>query len=82
MKNVIKLENYYSPEELKARLGEFIYYYNYLRYHEGINNLTPASVYYNQAEQILSERKKIKELTLKERRFDYFENKMLMMVQC
>ena len=79
MKNVIKLETYYSPEELKARLEEFIYYYNYLRYHEGIDNLTPASVYYGHSGQILSERAKIKEQTLMARRSEYFEEKMIMM---
>jgi len=30
MKNVIKLDNYYSPEELEKSLAEFIEYYNIL----------------------------------------------------
>jgi transposase InsO family protein len=46
MKNVIKLDNYYSPGELKQRLSEFIEYYNNYRYHESLNNLTPADVFY------------------------------------
>lgn len=45
MKNVIKLDNYYSPEELKRSLSEFINYYNNERYHESLENLTPADVY-------------------------------------
>jgi putative transposase len=41
MKNQVLLENYYLQGDLKARLGEFIEYYNTERYHEGLNNLTP-----------------------------------------
>ncbi|UCG29022.1 MAG: transposase, partial [Bacteroidales bacterium] len=44
MKNVIKLENSYSPDELRIRLSEFINYYNNHRYHESLNNETPADV--------------------------------------
>jgi len=45
MKNVIKLENYYSPEELKRAIAEFVDYYNHHRYHESLNNLTPAEFF-------------------------------------
>jgi transposase InsO family protein len=45
MKNQVLLENYYLPGDLKARLGEFIGYYNTQRYHESLNNLTPEDVY-------------------------------------
>jgi len=33
MKNVIKLDNYYSPEELEKSLADFVEYYNIDRYH-------------------------------------------------
>lgn len=46
MKNLVKLENYYSPGELEAKLKGFVNYCNNKRYHESINNLTPADVYY------------------------------------
>lgn len=46
MKNVIKLEHYYSPEQLERALEKFVPYYNFERYHEAINNLTPAEVYF------------------------------------
>ena len=49
MKNQVLLENYYLPEELKVRIGEFVQYYNYERYHESLDNLTPAEVYYGRA---------------------------------
>jgi hypothetical protein len=45
MKNVINLENYYYPWELEIQLEKFVEYYNHERYHEAINNLTPADVY-------------------------------------
>ena len=36
MKNQVLLENYYLPGELKARIGEFVDYYNTERYHESL----------------------------------------------
>ena len=71
MKNVIKLENYYSPEDLQNAIDQFVQYYNYHRYHESLNNMTPADVYYGRAEIILKVRQEIKEKTLKERRRNY-----------
>ena len=53
MKNVIKLENYYSPEELKYRLEQFVIYYNNSRYHESLKNVTPADVYFGRDKIIL-----------------------------
>lgn len=29
MKNVVKLDNYYCPEELTSALEKFVHYYNY-----------------------------------------------------
>jgi transposase InsO family protein len=51
MKNIIKLENYYSPDELRYRLAEFIEYYNHERYHESLDNLTPADVYFGRKDK-------------------------------
>jgi transposase InsO family protein len=45
MKNIVKLEHYYSPEEWEAKIIEFAEYYNKHRYHESLNNVTPADVY-------------------------------------
>ena len=77
MKNTIKLDKYYSPEELKRALEKFIYYYNNLRYHEALNNLTPASVYNGQAEKILAQRRKTKVNTMKKRRMLYNKEKLI-----
>ncbi len=73
MKNVIKLENYYFPEELNERIEEFVNYYNNLRYHESINNLTPADVYYERGREILEQRRKIKKETIMARKLQNSE---------
>lgn len=39
LKNLILLENYYLPGELKAALHKFVDYYNHERYHESLKNL-------------------------------------------
>ena len=46
LKNRILLENYYLPGDLEQKVGNFVAYYNHLRYHESIGNLTPADVYF------------------------------------
>ena len=71
MKNVVKLHHYYMPEELEAALKDFVEYYNHQRYHESLQNLTPADVYYGRGEMILQERKRIKMETLKQRKLNY-----------
>jgi len=68
MKNVVKLENYYLPGDLINRLEEFVEYYNNQRYHESIQNLTPADVYFGRGQHILEQRKKVKLKTMKKRR--------------
>lgn len=52
LKNRILLENYFLPGDLKGQIGKFISYYNHHRYHESINNLTPADVYFGRAQAI------------------------------
>jgi len=75
MKNIIKLEHYYSPEELQAKISEFVDYYNNQRYHESLNNITPADVYFRREQEVLERRRKIKQRTLLKRRMDYILNK-------
>ena len=45
MKNVVKLEHYYYPWELEHAIGQFVQYYNHERYHESLDNITPADMY-------------------------------------
>ncbi len=74
MKNVVKLDCYYSPGQLEEKLKEYVHYYNFERYHEGINNLTPADVYFGKAENRLKKRQQIKINTLKKRKKQYQNN--------
>ena len=76
MKNVVKLENYYSPEDLLQAVAAFVHYYNHERYHESLNNLTPADVYHGRADQILQERQRTKTLTIQNRRKSYLKQKL------
>ncbi|SFM84594.1 Homeodomain-like domain-containing protein [Nitrosomonas communis] len=77
LKNQILLENYYFPGELEDRIRQFIDYYNHERYHESLNNLTPADVFYGRGHSILNEREKIKHRTLALRRHLFYANKSI-----
>ena len=76
MKNVVKLDNYYCPEELEAALKAFVHYYNHHRYHESLGNVTPADVYYGRQDEILKARERLKILTMRRRRQDYLKQKI------
>jgi len=71
MKNVLLLDNYYSPDDLKAEIESFVEYYNYERYHESLDNVTPADVYTGRATLIIERRQLLKERTLKQRKQNY-----------
>ena len=68
LNNRILLENYYLPGQLEQRLAKFVVYYNLRRYHESLNNLTPADVYFGRAQTILTRRENIKLKTIELRR--------------
>ena len=63
LKNRFLLENYYLPGDLEAQLGAFVEHYNRRRYHESLNNLTPADFYFGRGQTILLESKRIKRKT-------------------
>ena len=71
MKNRILLENYYLPGNLEQQIGAFVDHYNNHRYHESLNNVTPADVYFGRDKDILRERKKIKKQTIQYRRLQH-----------
>ena len=62
MKNRILLDNYYLPGQLEQSIEEFV------RYHESLDNLTPADVYFGRGQAILERREKIKRKTIEQRR--------------
>ncbi len=73
MKNVIKLQNYYSPSELERAIAEWVEYYNNQRYHESLENVTPADVYFGREKEIIKKRSKLKEQSLALRRQQYLQ---------
>ena len=68
LKNRILLENYYLPGDLRQQIDAFVERYNHRRYHESLQNLTPADVYFGRGEAILKQRERIKRATIETRR--------------
>ncbi len=68
MKNLTLLENYYLPGQLKHSVGDFVELYNTRRYHESLDNLTPADVYFGRGQRIPERRHQIKQRTIENRR--------------
>jgi len=71
LKNRILLENYYLPGDLENQIGAFVEHYNNQRYHESIGNVTPADAYFGRHTAIIERRKKIKKLTIQNRRLNH-----------
>jgi putative transposase len=72
LKSRILLENYYLPGDLERAVAAFIHHYNHHRYHEGLDNLTPADVYFRRGQRILDRRRQIKLTTINHRRRLHF----------
>jgi len=68
MKNIVNLQNYFLPGELESQIASFVDYYNNHRYHESLDNLTPADMYFGRAKEVLNKREEIKKRTLQHRR--------------
>ena len=71
LKNRILLEHYYLPGDLEAQVRAFVEHYNHRRYHESLDNLTPADVYFGRGQTILIERERIKRQTIANRRLQH-----------
>ncbi len=74
MKNVVRLENHYSPWELERAIARFVEYYNHKRLHEAIGNVTTDDMYHGRQRAILSRREKTKRLTLERRKKENLSN--------
>ena len=68
LKNRILLENYFLPGDLEAQIEAFVEHYNHRRYHESLNNVTPADAYFGRADAIIKQRERIKRKTIEHRR--------------
>jgi putative transposase len=73
LKSRILLENYYLPGDLERAIAGFVDHYNNRRYHESLDNLTPADVYFGRGQRILERRKEIKRKTIDTRRRNHFQ---------
>ena len=71
LKNRILLENYYLPGDLENQIGAFVDHYNNHRYHESLNNVTPADTYSGRHTAIIERRQKIKKLTIQNPRLNH-----------
>ncbi|MGB6649029.1 MAG: integrase core domain-containing protein, partial [Bacteroidota bacterium] len=54
--------------ELEQEINRFIEYYNNERYHESLNNVTPADVYFGRYQEVITRREQLKQETMKHRR--------------
>ena len=68
LKNRILLENYYLTGDLRLQIDGFVDHYNHQRYHESLQNLTPADVYFGRGQAILKQRERIKQKIIETRR--------------
>ena len=71
LKNRILLENYFLPGDLERQIAAFVEHYNHRRYHESLNNVTPADAYFGRAEAIIQLRERIKRKTIEHRRLQH-----------
>jgi putative transposase len=71
LKNRTLLENYFLPGDLEAQIAAFVERYNHRRYHESLDNLTPADVYFGRGQTILLQRERIKRKTIELRRLQH-----------
>jgi putative transposase len=71
LKNRILLENYFLPGDLEGQIEAFVKHYNQHRYHESLNNVTPADAYFGRAQTIIKQRERIKRKTIEHRRLQH-----------
>ena len=75
MKNIVKLHHYYFPWDLEASLRDLVAYYNNERYHDALDNVTPADAYFGRKHAVVSEPGKIKKPTMRKRKKEYLAAK-------
>ncbi len=68
LKDVINQDHYHFPEKLERGISRFVDYYNHERYHELLENLMSADVYFGRKRRISNLREIIKRRALQERK--------------
>ena len=68
LKGEINQVPYEMPSELRQAIESFVGYYNHQRYHEALENVTPADVYFGRKDGILARRREAKRRTLQARK--------------
>ena len=53
------------------QIEAFVEHYNHQRYHESLDNVTPADAYFGRAKAIIKRRERIKRQTLEHRRLQH-----------
>ena len=56
-------------------IGDFVAYYNNERYHEALDNVTPADVYFGRQYTVLTKRSQIKRRKMERRKKEYLASK-------
>ena len=64
-----------STKKLEPRISKLVNNYNHERYHESLDNLTPADGHYGRGQTILKRRERFKLKTLEMRRQIYHANR-------
>ena len=77
LKNRILFENYYLLGDLDAHIDLFVEHYNHRRYHESLQNLAPADVYFGRGQTVLLQRERIKRDTIRKRRLQHQQKSRL-----
>lgn len=73
----VLLQNYAFPWALEQEIARFVDYYNHQRYHESLDNVTPADVYFGRAKEVLTRREEIKRQTLEARRRQHTQSQQM-----
>ena len=73
MKSIVKLDIYYAPSDLEYAIANFVRYYNEQRYHEALDNVTPADMYFGRYTAVMTQRERIKQYTFQHRREQYLQ---------
>ncbi len=66
-----KLEHYCFPWQPETAIRDFVQYYNQERYHESLDNMTPADVCFGHKRDVLCERERVKARTMQLKREQY-----------